>query len=185
MIWELPTSLEVNGHNRRIRSDFRDILRIVTAFEDPELTPAEKQYVCLYILYPDFDKIPKKDYEAAYKAAIVFIDHGREKKSGTSARTMDWEQDAPILFPAINSAAGFEVRAKKYLHWWTFLGYFMEIKESTYATVLGLRNKKAKGKKLAKEEKEFWTANREICVIKPKLTEEEKQEKERLKAILG
>lgn len=98
---------------------------------------------------------------------------------------MDWEQDAKIMFPAINTAAGYEVRSVPQLHWWTFMGYFMEIQKGVYATVLSLRQKKAKGKKLEKWEKEFWSANTDACVIRPKLTEEEKQEKEQLKALLG
>ena len=147
MIWELPTSLEVNGTEREIRTDFRDVLKILVAFEDPDLEPAEKEYICLFILYVDFDQIPKEDYVAAYKAAISFIDNGIEGDKG-GPRTMDWEQDAKILFPAVNHAAGCEVRSLPYLHWHTFTGYFMEIKDSVYANVLNLRQKKAKGKKL-------------------------------------
>lgn len=184
MIWELPTSLTVNGADWEIRTDFRDILKILVAFEDPELEPEEKEYVCLYILYVDFDQIPKDSYTAAYKAALQFIDNGMEGESG-APRTMDWEQDAKILFPAVNHVAGFEVRSAEYLHWWTFTGYFMEIKDSVYANVLGLRQKKAKGKKLEKWEREFWNSNRRICVLSTKLTEEEQAEKDRLKAILG
>lgn len=184
MIWELPTSLEVNGTEREIRTDFRDVLKILVAFEDPDLEPAEKEYICLFILYVDFDQIPKEDYVAAYKAAISFIDNGIEGDKG-GPRTMDWEQDAKILFPAVNHAAGCEVRSLPYLHWHTFTGYFMEIKDSVYANVLNLRQKKAKGKKLEKHEREFWTANKKICVLQPKLTEEEQAEKDRLNALLG
>ena len=165
-----------------IRSDFRDILRILTAFEDPELKDNEKQYVCLYILYTDFDSILQTEYQAAYEAAIKFIDNGAES-DGNSPRTMDW--DAALLFPAVNRVAGFETRSADYLHWWTFTGFFMEIKDSIYASVLSLRQKKAKGKKLEKWEREFWQANRKICVLQPRLTAEEKAEKDRLNALLG
>lgn len=50
MIGELPKSLSVNNVNYNIRSDFRDILKIVCAFNDPELENEEKIYVCLFIL---------------------------------------------------------------------------------------------------------------------------------------
>lgn len=184
MIWDLPESLEVNGRTYDIRTDYRDVLTILIAFEDPDLEPNEKEYVCLYILYKDFDAIPQEDYTAAYKAALDFIDNGVQGEKG-SPRTMDWEQDAPILFPAVNHAAGCEVRSLPYLHWHTFTGYFMEIKDSIYSSVLNLRRKKATGKKLEKNEREFWQANKNICVLKPKLTEEEKAEKDRLNALLG
>lgn len=184
MIFDLPTSLEVSGVEYAIRTDFRDVLRILLAFDDPNLPANEKEYICLFLLYVDFDKIPQEDYSAAYKAALQFIDHGAEK-DGHSPRTMDWEQDANLLFPAINSVAGYEVRSVNYLHWWTFTGFFMEIKDGVFASVLQLRMKKAKGKKLEKTEREFWQANRKICVLRPKLTKEEQAEKDRLNALLS
>lgn len=184
MIYELPTCLEVNNKSWEIRTDFRDVLKILIAFEDPELENNEKQYICLFILFVDFESIPQNEYADFYKAAIKFIDNGAESNEH-SPRTMDWEQDASLLFPAVNRVAGYEVRAVEYLHWWTFTGYFMEIKDSIFATVLNLRQKKAKGKKLEKWEREFWQTNKNICVLKTKLTEEEQAEKDRLNAILG
>lgn len=183
MIWELPKSLTVNGKEHKIRTDYRDVLNILAAFDDPDLDVMEKELVCLSVLYEDFEDMESADYPEAYRQAIGFIDNGSEGKAGP--RTMDWEQDARLLFPAVNRAAGVEVRSLEYLHWHTFLGYFMEIRDSIYSTVLGIRQKKAKGKKLEKWEKDFWAANKDICVLKTRLTEEEKEEKERLKAMLG
>ena len=184
MIFDLPTSLEFGGRSWAIATDFRDILRILTAFEDPDLTDADKSMVCLYNLYVDFDDIPQELLQTAIDKAIEFIDCGQgEDEHGP--RTMDWTQDAPLIFPAVNKAAGFEVRSVKYMHWWTFMGYFMEIKDTTYATVLGLRGKKARGKKLEKDEQEFWRHNKNICVLKTKYTQEELEEQERLRRIIG
>ena len=185
MIGELPKSLSVNNVEYDIRSDFRDILKIVCAFNDPELENEEKIYVCLCVLYEDFDSIPKTDYEAAFKAALDFIDAGAKSDNKKSPRTMDWEQDENIMFPALNKVAGFETRTAEYVHWWTFMGYFMEISEGVFSHVLSLRGKKAKNKKLEKWEREYWQANKDICVLKPKLTAEEQEAKDRLNAMLG
>jgi hypothetical protein len=186
MIGELPESLCVSGVDYEIRTDFRDILKIVCAFNDPDLEDTEKIYTCMYILYPNFYDIPKADYEAAFTAALSFIDHG--EKHGDTGRTpprvMDWEQDEAIMFPAINKVAGFETRSCEYLHWWTFLGYYMEISEGVFSHVLSMRMKKAKGKKLEKWEQEYWSANKGICVLKPRLTAEEQAAKDRLNALL-
>ena len=184
--WYLPKKIEFGGRSWDIRSDFRDVLTILTAFDDPELKEGEKLYTALKIFYKDFDDIPKSLYEEAYKQFMVFVDHGAEKKDQgkRSPRMMDWEQDAGILFPAVNKVAGKEVRELEYLHWWTFTGYFMEIRGGVYGTVMQLRQKKAKHKKLEKDEQEFWRTNREICEIKPRLSAEEEEEKARLKALL-
>ena len=183
MIGELPRSLEVNGKRYKIRTDFRDVLKILAAFNDPELEDSEKVFVCLTILYRDFDRMRKEDFEAAFSAAVKFIDCGdeRETKKRKSPRTMDWEQDASLLFPAVNKVAGREVRSMKYVHWWTFMGWFMEIGDGVYASVLSLRQKKARGKKLEKWEREYWKENRDICELKVCYSEADKAKQ---KAIL-
>lgn len=183
MIYDLPRSVEFGGRAWEIATDFRDILRILLAFEDPDLSDAEKVMLCLYNLYVDVEEIPQEQLQAAYDAAIAFIDHGGSGDGGP--RTMDWTQDAPLIFPAVNRAAGFEVRSVEYMHWWTFMGYFMEIKDTTYATVLGIRSKKGRGKKLEKWEKDYWNENRKVCELRARYTEEELRERERLKRILG
>ena len=58
MIGQLPESLSVSGVEYGIRTDFRDVLSILEAFNDPELENSERVYVCLFILFRDFDAIP-------------------------------------------------------------------------------------------------------------------------------
>ena len=145
MVGELPRTVKVNGVDYDIRTDFRDILKIVTAFSDPDLEENEKVYICLFIFYVDFGRIPQQDYEAAFNAAIHFIDCGNDgDETKPLARVMDWEQDAPIMFPAINKVAGTETRSAEYIHWWTFMGYYMEISDGVFSNVLSIRLKKAK-----------------------------------------
>lgn len=184
MKFDLPKSLSVGGRSWAIRADFRDVLNILDAFDDPELTDAEKVYVCLHNLYVDFERMRREDYAEAYREAVAFIDHGIGGQEG-GPRTVDWEQDAPLLFPAVNRAAGYEVRDAAFLHWWTFLGLFMEIRDSVYATVLALRQKKARGEKLEAWEKDFWRRNAGICRLKPRLSAAEQEDKERLERLLG
>ncbi len=185
MIFDLPTALEVNGRAWDIDTDYRQVLRILQAFEDPNLNDGDKALVVVYNLYVDAEEIPAEDMQAAFDAAIAFIDHGSAGDGRPHPRTMDWTQDAPLIFPAVNRVAGFEVRGVDYMHWWTFIGLFMEIHDSVYSTVLQLRGKKAKHKKLEKDEREFWNQNRDICELKTRYTDEELEEQERLKALLG
>ncbi len=187
MVGDLPRKVDVNGNEYAIRTDFRDILKIITAFNDPNLEDNEKVYICLYIFYEEFESIPKADYEAAFKAAIRFIDNSTEDpdESKNIPHIMDWEQDEAIMFPAINKVAGYETRSAKYIHWWTFLGYYMEISDGIYSNVLNIRMKKAKHKPLEKWEREFWSSNKKICVLKTRLSNEEQAAKDRLNALLG
>ena len=149
---------------------------------DPDLEDQEKVYILLRRVYgDDFYKIPPEDYEAAINAANNFIACG-EHDDRPSPRVVNWEKDEQLIFPAVNKVAGTEIRALPYLHWWTFLGYFQNIDaDGTWGFILTLRQKKAKGKKLEKYEKEFWNANRLLCAVdRPK---EVKSGKNRLDSI--
>lgn len=179
-VWSLPTSLEVDGVPHEIRTDFRDILNIIAALNDPNLTDEAKGYVFLNILYKE---IPA-DIEAAYKAGMEFISAGTDDEGAPHQKLMDWEQDAPLLIPAINKVAGTEVRSLPYCHWWTFIGYYMEIGESTFSNVVSIRQKKAKGKKLDKHEQEFYRDNKSLIDIKSKLSDEEQEAHDNLLKLL-
>lgn len=173
MLGCLPTTVNVNGRNFDIRTDFRDILQVILAFHDDALSNTEKAYVLLNKLYVHVDQMPEDDYPAACQAAISFIEcQTREDKPGP--QLINWEKDEQMLFPAINKVAGYEVRACKYLHWWTFLGYFQGVDhDSTWGYVLMIRQKKAKHKKLEKHEQEFFNANRVMCEVTPPKTREQ------------
>lgn len=167
MLGQLPKSLEVNGTEYEIRSDFRNILTIFEAFEDNTLTNEDKAYVLLARVYVDLWKIPKKDFTAAYNAAVKFIEGGTISKGKKNPyRLFNWIKDEQMIFPAVNKVAGCEVRLLEYMHWWTFLGYFGNVdKDDLWSFVLSIRQKRAKGKKLEKYEREFLNANRELCSI--------------------
>lgn len=170
MIGQLPQTLKVCNVDYAIRSDFRDILKIIAAYNDKDLSDQEKVFVCLSRVYKDLDKMPKdKDtYAAAFSAATEFMEC-HLSNDRPSPKVVNWEKDEQLIFPAINKVAGMEVRAVPYLHWWTFLGYFQAIdREDLWGVVLTIRQKKALGKKLEKHEKDFLAANRELCSLERK-----------------
>lgn len=189
-MWNLPESLQVGDSFFAIRTDYRDILTIFQAYNDPELPDWAKTEIMLRILYKDYDKLPPEQlYEAVAKAA-EFINHGFGDNDAKKPKLMDWEQDADIIVPAINKVAGVgDVRALDYLHWWTFLGYYMEINEGLFTQVLNIRYKRAHGKKLEKWEREFEKDNLRLIKLKTPMTEAEKAreqaEREALKELIG
>ena len=181
--WEFPTSLNVGGIDYEIRTDYRAVLDLLTALNDPDLTDTDPQItaymqsrVILEIMYPDCDNIPAEHIQEALDKVSEFIDMGISDDR-KKPKTMDWEQDAPILIPAINKVLNCEIRAQKYIHWWTFLGAYMEIGESLFSNVIHIRQKKAKGKKLEKWELDFYKENKSLIDFvdkKKKRSEEEK-----------
>ena len=188
--WEFPTSLNVGGVDYEIRTDYRAVLDLFTALADPELTDSDSQMtaymqsrVILEIMFPDCDNIPTEHIQEALEKVSEFIDMGISDDR-KKPKTMDWEQDAPILIPAINKVLNCEIRAQKYMHWWTFLGAYMEIGESLFSNVIHIRQKQAKGKKLEKWEQEFYKENKSLIEFKNKYQRSD-EEKEALRDYFG
>ena len=182
--WELPTSISVNNTEYAIRTDYRAVMDLLTAFSDKEMlgeseeeTNIIRALLVLNILF--IDEVKPEDQNEAIKKAIEFIDMGIESSRDVKKPTlMDWEQDAPLIIPAINKVLGREIRADKYMHWWTFLSAYMEIGECSFTHIINIRDKKAKGKKLEKWELEYIQEHKDIVLLREKLTEKEQLERE-------
>lgn len=51
--YDLPTSVTVDGTEYAVRTDYRAILDIITALNDPDLTDEDRAAVALGIFYED------------------------------------------------------------------------------------------------------------------------------------
>lgn len=181
MIGRLPQSLNIDGKEYDIRTDFRDCLLILSAFNDMDLKQEEKIRVMIEILYKEIpDNIPE-----AIEKAVWFLNCGNTVgKPHTSKPVYDFEHDEQIMFASLNHVAGRELRLDEYVHFWTFIGYFNEIGEGTFSTVVSIRSKKQKGKKLEKYEQEYYEKNKELIDLPKKYTQEEQEEIQKLLDIL-
>lgn len=64
---QLPVILTVGEKEWKIRTDYRDILVIMQAFNDPELMVEEAYVVMCKILYENWPDMPRELYEEAAK----------------------------------------------------------------------------------------------------------------------
>lgn len=165
-MYELPVTVVVgeNTYNIRNRADYRVILDIIATCEDAELTVEEQAIISLIIFYEDVDSIESvletfgtaDLLDQAVTEMMRFIGcYDDDIGYKTQHKVIDWVQDEQLIVSAINNVAHTEVRALEYLHWWTFIGYYMAIGECTLSTIVGIRDKVARGKKLDDFEKEF------------------------------
>lgn len=173
--YDLPESITLGGRDYPIRTDFRDILNIIDALEDPDLTDESKSMVFFTALFRD--PVPPEYQREAITKGMEFIAAGISDDAGgkPAPKVMDWNQDASMIIPAINRVAGTEIRALPHLHWWTFVGYYMEIGESQFSNVLNIRQKRAKHKKLEKYEQDFYRANKSRIDLKRRISEDEQK----------
>lgn len=190
MIGALPEVLPVGGKDYPIRTDYRNVLQVFEAFQDPELTQEEKWIVAIYLLFEDFacdDDVLEAaqdgfDLGEAMKQISWFISAGQPEKQVLEQPTYNWTQDEQMIFSAVNKVAGRETRELEYLHWWTFLGYFNEVGEGTFSFIVGIRHKRNNNKKLEKHEQDFYNKNKELVDIKKPMSKEECEAEEAHKA---
>lgn len=175
MTYSLPTSLNVNGTEYAIESDFRRVLDIMEVFSDPDLSENEKAMLMLEGLYTDFEAMPYSDYQEAAAQASWFIDGdmgGSDEKQG--AKVIDWAKDFRYIVAPVNRVVGQDVRGMDYLHWWSFLSAWQEIGgDCLFAQIVNIRSKKARGKKLDNSEKEFYRRNRKAIDFEHTYSKEE------------
>lgn len=184
--WELPESVTIDGREYVIHADYRDILDIVSHLQNPEDTEQERIYIALALFYENFDSMPPDDYQAALDSLLLFLNCGEaETDTRPQPKLIDWDQDADLIVSGINKAAGMEIRSLPFLHWWTFISFFNAIGDGPLATVVSIREKRRKGKKLSDWEKEFYRNHRDTIDFRAKYTPEELAEQERLKKLLG
>lgn len=173
MTYTLPTTLTIGEREYDIRTDYRVILELLEVLNDPDFSDEEKAQATIVTIFPDWEQIT--DYQEALKQSIWFIDMGQPigKKS---ARLVDWEKDYPYIIAPINRVLGYECRSVEYLHWWTFMGAYMEIGgDCAFSQIVNLRSKIAKGKKLEKYEREWLRQNRELVNLPQRYTAEDEE----------
>ena len=189
-MYELPKSVEVNGTEYKIRSDYRAALDICTALSDNDLEDVDKANVILDIFYPAFSGyevnrdgetetilMPPEDYQEAIRKCFWFIDCGDEEvPTRKSPKLMDWEQDFKYIVAPINRVCGQEVRSAEYMHWWTFVSAYYEIGgDCLFAQIVRIREKLAEHKSLDKSDLEFYRKNRSMVDLKVNYSAQEQE----------
>lgn len=167
-IKRLVKSVNIDGVDCAIFTDFRDILEIFQIMNDPDLLDGEKFVLSLDYFYKTDDY--KINEELAFKTMCEFLTMGNnEPDTRPNQKPLyDWEQDFNIIVAPINKIIGEDIRGVEYVHWWTFLSAFMEVGECTFSTYVSIRSKINKGIKLDKEEEKIFKENRNSITLKKK-----------------
>lgn len=181
--WRLPTRLEVGGKAYPIHSDYRDILDILHRLNDASEPEFIRWRVALALFYEG--DLPRSDSPEAMQKLADFLNCGQTLPRSPAPPLLDWEQDAPLIAADINKAAGCEVRALPYLHWWTFMAWFNSIGDGQLATLLRVRSKLHHGQKLQPWEQDYYRKNKAMVDLRPRLNPAEIAERQRLQRLLA
>lgn len=192
-MYDLPTFVKIDDKEFHIRKngDFRMVLDCFNALNDLGLHKEERIISSLILFYQDL-----KDVEDVYNCECVDIlaremmkffncgsDGEDERKS--NYRLIDWDKDSNLICSAVNKVAGKEIRSEQYIHWWTFMGYYMAIGQSPLSTIVGIRSKIARQEKLEKHEKRFRYENPQYFNMDYKTLEERELDAEMWKMLEG
>ena len=168
MICTLPETVELGGAEYPVRWDYRPILDICAALQDPELDNQERAIAALTIFYPDFERIPAECAQEAVDNLFWFINCGEEDRPRYSPKLVDWEQDFRLIAAPVSRVLGRSVRSREPLHWWDFMDAYMEVGECTFSQVVRIRDLRERGKKLDKQDQEWYRRNRHLVDFKKK-----------------
>lgn len=161
LIEQLPDAVVIDGAEVPIETDFRACLRVILAFEDDDLTSAEKAVILLENLYAD----PPANVQEALRLGLKFLDggaapEGRDRAPGPRLYSLD--QDAQYIYAAFRQTHGIDLEAVAHLHWWKFLALFMDLGSDTaFCGLVGFR-KRHKAGKLSKDERRAYLEMKEI-----------------------
>jgi len=156
--WEYQEEIEIDGVSYPIRTDYRDIMTILVAFEDKELSNIEQIQVLYEILF-EYDK-PLLTEEVINKC-MLFISGDLPANTETSKPLYKWSKDSNYIITGVSKVVGENVKRVNYLHWHDFLGYFMEIGECMFSNIVSIRKHKQEGK-LTKDEREYYNKNKDL-----------------------
>ena len=181
-IWTLPTTAVIGGTEYPIHGDFRDILEIFSYLEDPALPELLRWRIALALFYEG--EIPEAHQQEAMEYLSSFIRCGRQETGAPGPKLLDWEQDAAVIVADVNKAAGQEIRALPFVHWWTFMAWFHTVGEGQLSAIVSIRDKLRRGKALEKWEKDFYRENKERVDMKKRYSAQELEERARIEEML-
>ena len=179
--WYLPREAVIGGEEYPIHTDFRDILEIFSYLDDPQLPEFIRWKVALALFFEG--QIPREQEGEAMEFLADFLRCGQQE-SAPGPKLLDWQQDGNLIIADVNKAAGQEIRALPYVHWWTFMSWFHAIGEGQLSAVVSIRDKLRRGKKLEDWEREFYREHKDRVELKKRYSLREKKEQQRLNALL-
>lgn len=180
-VYRLPEETVIEGVTYRFSTDFRVILKIFSVLADRSLPELLRWRVALGLFYNS--PVAPEHRQAAMEYLGDFLSCGEKGKPGPEL--ISWQLDAPAIIAGVNKAAGCEIRLLEKVHWWTFLSWFHAMPPGQLSTIVSIRDKLRRGKKLEAWEREFYRENKDLVDKKPPETRAERDEKERLNRMLG
>lgn len=155
----LPETVEIDGVEYQINSDFRISILFELLMQDDEVGKRQKLMSGLRLYYP---VVPQNLTEAVDKM-IWFYRCGREaeedrpgKSGGRAKQVYSFQYDDDYIYAAFLEQYGIDLQDVVDLHWWKFRALFKGLREDTeIVKIMGYRSIEITSK-MPKEQREFY-----------------------------
>lgn len=182
----LPITVEIDGIEYGINSNFRNSVLFECMVSDTSLSEEDRVRATLDLYYPI---IPKNINEAVNKA-IWFYSCDRKAKQGKGKgknqkkQIYSFEQDAEYIYAAFLDQYRIDLSEIEYLHWWRFKALFKALKEDNeIIKIMGYRATDL-SKIKDKDQKAFYKQMQELYKIENQISDEDLAELEKWNNIL-
>ena len=179
-----PQSVEIEGLQIPISSDFRVSILFEIAMQDRELSDMEKLQIVLDLYFPD-TYIP--DTKQAIEQAIWFYSCGKKESesfgTGKHKEIYSFEYDDEYIYSAFLEQYGIDLNIEE-LHWWKFKALFRGLKEDCLMSkIMGYRAMDISSD-MSKAEQKHYRKMKELYAL-PDLRSQEEKEKEFAESLFG
>ena len=177
LIDTVPTSVDIDGVEYEINSNFRYGILFELLMQDSTIGEKEKILMALELYYPE---IPKNINEAIDKI-VWFYRCGKNitsqkctGKDREATQIYSFEYDDDYIYSAFLDQYGVDLQDIEYLHWWKFKAMFKSLKEDNMIVkIMGYRNIDL-SKIKDKEQKDYYKKMQKLYEIPVSKNEKEK-----------
>jgi len=182
----VPTSVEIEGIEYEINSNFRTSILFELLMQDMELSEEEKIIQALELYYP----VLPPNLEIAIEKILWFYRCGKDevetknKGTGKSTNVYSFDYDDDYIYSAFLDQYGIDLQDIENLHWWKFKAMFKALKEDNeIVKIMGYRAMDL-SKIKDKEEKSYYTKMKELYKIPSNISKDEKEKLSEIEEIL-
>lgn len=177
LIDTVPTSVDIDGVEYEINSNFRYGILFELLMQDSTIEEKDKICMALDLYYP---VIPTNIDEAIEKILWFYKcgkDEAKVKSTGKdrgATQIYSFEYDDDYIYSAFLDQYGVDLQDIKYLHWWKFKAMFKALKEDNMIVkIMGYRNIDL-SKIKDKEQKDYYKKMQKLYEIPVSKNEKEK-----------
>lgn len=166
LIDRVPTSVEIDGVEYEIYSDFRTGILFEMLMCDREYSEPEKIMQALELYYP----VIPKDLNAAVEKILWFYqgeatEYTSKGGGKRASQIYSYEHDAEYIYAAFLDQYGINLQQVDYLHWWEFKALFKGLKaDNEIVKIMGFRAMEI-DRDMSKKEQKYYRKMKEMYKI--------------------